>query len=93
MLSEKVIRPHMRAARPVSVSSPPVSEGVEIRRGCQFIGSLIRALGKLPGGIVRVFGLVRLLSWSYFTSPGDLSQPMSQGSLWVAGVSGKTKRS
>ena len=38
------------AGRPISVSSVPVSEGIEIRHGCQFISSLVRALGKLPGG-------------------------------------------
>ena len=34
----------------VSISSVPVSEGIEIRQGCRFIRSLFRALGKLPGG-------------------------------------------
>ena len=53
LLSEKVTRPHVRAGRPISVSSVPVSEGIEIRHGCQFISSLVRALGKLPGGLVR----------------------------------------
>ena len=53
LLSEKVTRPHVRAGRPVSVSSVPVSEGIEIRHGCQFISSLVRALGKLPGGLAR----------------------------------------
>ena len=53
LLSEKVTRPHIRAGRPISVSSVPVSEGIEIRHGCQFISSLIRALGKLPGGLGR----------------------------------------
>ena len=33
-----------------SLSSVPASEGIEIRQGCRFIGSLVRALGKLPGG-------------------------------------------
>ena len=33
--------------------SVPVSEGVEIRHGCQFLSSLIRALAKLPGGLGR----------------------------------------
>ena len=30
-----------------------MSEGIEIRHGCQFISSLVRALGKLPGGLGR----------------------------------------
>ena len=53
MLSEKVTRPHFRANRPISFPSVPVSEGIEIRHGCQFISSLVRALAKLPGGQVR----------------------------------------
>ena len=53
LLGEKVTGPHVRTGRPVSVSSVPVSEGMEIRHGCQFISSLVRALGKLPGGLGR----------------------------------------
>ena len=34
-------------------SSVLVSEGIEIRHGCQFISSLVRALAKLPGGMGR----------------------------------------
>ena len=44
-------RPHVRANRPILFPSVPVSE--EIRHGCQFISSLVRALGKLPGGVGR----------------------------------------
>ena len=53
LLSEKVTRPHVRANRPISFPSVPVSEGIEIRHGCQFISSLVRALAKLPGGLGR----------------------------------------
>ena len=53
MLSEKVTRPRIRANRPILIPSVPVSEGIEIRQGCQFISSLVRALAKLPGGIGR----------------------------------------
>ena len=53
LLSEKVIGPHVRANRPALIPSVPVSEGIETRHGCQFIGSLVRALAKLPGGIGR----------------------------------------
>ena len=49
--SEKATRPHIRPNRPISISSVPVSEGIEIRQECQFISSLLRALGKLPGGV------------------------------------------
>ena len=53
LLSEKVTRPHSRAGRPILIPSVPVSEGIEIRHGCQFVSSLVRALSKLPGGIGR----------------------------------------
>ena len=51
MLSEKVTRPHVRANRSILLPSVPVSEGIEIRHGCQFLSSLVRALAKLPGGL------------------------------------------
>ena len=38
LLSEKVTRPHVRTDRPFLI---PVSEGIEIRHGCQFISSLV----------------------------------------------------
>ena len=44
LLNEKVFRPHVRAGRSVLLPSVPVSEGIEIRHGCQC------ALAKLPGG-------------------------------------------
>ena len=50
LLSEKVTVPH---DRDTSISSVPVSEGIEIRQGCQFISNLVRAVGKLPSGICR----------------------------------------
>ena len=51
LLSEKVTRPHVRAGRPILIPSVPVSEGIEIRHGCKFLSSLIRALAKLSGGL------------------------------------------
>ena len=53
LLSEKVTRPHVRANRPVSISSVAVSEGIEIRQGCLFLSNLVGALAKLYGGICR----------------------------------------
>ena len=53
LLSEKVTRPHIRAHRPILIPSVRVSEGIEIRHGCQFLSSLIRALAKLSGGLGR----------------------------------------
>ena len=35
------------------IPSVPVSEGIEIRHGCQFLSSLVRALAKLPRGVSR----------------------------------------
>ena len=60
LLSEKVTRPNVRANRPILLPSVPVSEGIEIRHGCQFLSSLVRALGKLPGGL-GIFDLVNLV--------------------------------
>ena len=48
-----VTRPPTRADRPILLPSEPVSEGIEIRQGCQFISSLFRALGGLCGGLGR----------------------------------------
>ena len=49
----EVTGPQNRANRPILIPSVPVSEGIEIRHGCQFLSSLARALAKLPGGISR----------------------------------------
>ena len=57
LLSEKVTRHHVRAHRPITVSSVPVSEGIVIRQGGRSISSLVRALGKLPGDLGRFFAL------------------------------------
>ena len=50
---EKVIRPHLRARRPLVGSSCPASIGSEIRQGCQFIHGLLMSLGHLPGRVAR----------------------------------------
>ena len=42
-----------RRGRPISVSAVPVGPGTNIGRSCQFLGSVIRFLGSLPGGLVR----------------------------------------
>ena len=47
------MKTHVRTNRPISFPSVPVSEVIEIRHGCQYISSLVRALAKLPGGIGR----------------------------------------
>ena len=79
----KVTLPHVRAHRPISISSVPVSEGVEIRQGCRFISCLVRALGKLPGGLGRSlpcyvggrFSRIRHLGWDQ-CSHGLTSGPL-----------------
>ena len=53
LLCEKVTGPHVRAGRPILFPSVPVSEGIVIRHGCQFLSSLVRPLAKLPGGLGR----------------------------------------
>ena len=83
LLSERVTRPHVRAHRPILIPSVPVSEGIEIRHGCQFLSSLIRALAKLPGGIGRFLpcrlgshmSRLRHLGW-YQCSHGLTSRPL-----------------
>ncbi len=83
LLSEKVTRPHVRAGRPILVSSVPVSEGIEIRHGCQFLSSLVRALGKLEGGLGRFLpchvgthlSRLRHLGWNQ-CSHGLTSRPL-----------------
>ena len=62
LLSEKVTRPHVRANRPFSFPSVPVSEGIEIRHGCQVISSLVRALAILPGVLVGFCHVVLALT-------------------------------
>ena len=39
--------------RPISVSAVPVGPGTNIGRSCMFLGSIIRALRGLPGGLAR----------------------------------------
>ena len=84
LLSEKVTRPHVRANRPILLPSVPVSEGIEIRHGCQFLSSLVRALAKLPGGLGRFmpcsFGShvsrLRHIGWNQ-CSHGLTSRPLN----------------
>ena len=99
LLSVKVTRPHVRAHRPIFISSVPVSEGTEIWQGCRFVSSMVRALGKLLGGLGRF--LPRFGRWASFQAAsfgvgavfsrfnvqafGILSSSTPQSSLWVIG--------
>ena len=65
------------------IPSVPVSEGIEIRHGCQFLSSLVRALAKLPGGLGRFLpcrigshmSTLRNLGWNQ-CSRGLTSRPL-----------------
>ena len=99
--NEKVTRPHVRANRPILIPSVPVSEGIEIRHGCQFLSSLVRALAKLPGGLRRFLpcgvgshmSRLRHLGWNQ-CSHGLTSRPLDschhQCLTAVCGVLGGT---
>ena len=83
LLNEKVTRPHVRAGRSILLPSVLVSEGIEIRHGCQFLSSLVRALAKLPGGLRRFLlcslgshmSRLRHLGWNQ-CSHGLTSRPL-----------------
>ena len=83
LLSEKVTRPHVRADRLILIPSVPVSEGIEIRHGCEFLSGLVRALAKLPGGLGRFLlcrigshmSRLRHLGWNQ-CSHGLTSRPL-----------------
>ena len=53
LLPEKTVPARSRPGRCVNIEPPPVPEGVQIRVGCQFVGSMLRSLGSLPGGLGR----------------------------------------
>ena len=48
-----MIRPHLRAKRPLVGSRILPSDPREIRQGCQFVCSLFRSLNRIPGGFAR----------------------------------------
>ena len=76
LLTEKVTRPHVRANRPILLPSVPVSEGIEIRHGCQFVSSLIRSLGRfLPCSLGSHMTRLRHLGWNQ-CSHGLSSRPL-----------------
>ena len=53
LLPEKTVPAHHRAGRNLSLCSCPVSEGVQIRVSCKFLGSMFRSLAQMPGGLAR----------------------------------------
>ena len=76
LLSEKVTRPHTRPDRPILIPSAPVSEGVEIRQGCQFVSSLLTTLSKLPGGMGRFCHVALVPTCLDFVIWGGVNAPM-----------------
>ena len=83
LLSERVTRAELRPNHPILHPSAPVSKGIEIRQGCQFISSLFRVLDKLVGGLgqfipCRIGGhmsRLRHLGWQQ-CSHGITSRPL-----------------
>ena len=53
LLPEKTVPIKRTPGRVIHAGTSPVSDGVQIRLGCPFIGSLFRSLGKLPDGLGR----------------------------------------
>ena len=50
---EKAHPRYLRPGRPISVSAVPFGPGIDIWRSCRFIGSLMRSLCLIPGGLRR----------------------------------------
>ena len=53
LLTEKTVPVGNRPGRCIQIGTSPVFDGVQIRVGCQFVGSMFRSLSKLPGGLGR----------------------------------------
>ena len=62
LFCEKVIRPHLRARRPLMrffpsfpspPSAPPLSRRCEMKQGCEFLHGLFRSVGHFPGGLAQ----------------------------------------
>ena len=50
---ERAVPRYLRHGRPISVSAVPFGPGIDIWRSCRFIGSILRSLCFLPGGLGR----------------------------------------
>ena len=100
LLSEKVTRPHVRANAQFRFLLCLFQKESKIRQGCQFISSLVRVLGKLPGSIGRFLPcrvgshMTRLRHLgrehcSHGLSSGKLSPSVTQSGLWGLGLSSR----
>ena len=50
---EKAFPRYLRPGRQISVSAVPFAPGIDIWRSCRFLGTLMRSLCLLPGGLAR----------------------------------------
>ena len=53
LMVESAVPHGRREGRPISVSAVPVGPGIDIWRSCRFLGSILRFLDTLPGGLGR----------------------------------------
>ena len=53
LLPEKTVPVGNWPGRGRQIGTSPVSDGVLLRVGCQFVGSMFRSLSELPGGLGR----------------------------------------
>ena len=53
LVPETAVQIGKRRERPILVSAVPVGPGTNIGHSCMFLGSLIRVLRGLPGGLAR----------------------------------------
>ena len=51
---EKAHPRYLQPGRPISVSAVPSGPGIDIWRSCRFIGTMMRSLCLLPGGLGRI---------------------------------------
>ena len=50
---ERAVARYLRHGRPISVSAVPFGPSIDFWRSCRFIGSILRSLCFLPGGLGR----------------------------------------
>ena len=91
---ERIVPLRGRAGRPISVSAAPVGPSIHIWRSCRFLGSMLRALRFLPGGLGRFIPCrigashcrLRAIGWErcghgLTSRPFEASAPRVLGSL------------
>ena len=82
---ERAVPRYLGHGRPISVSAVPFGPGIDIWRSCRFIGTLMRSLRMLPGGLGRFvpcsiganhcrlssYWVGKVWSWSNFQASGE----------------------